>query len=331
MKKVLVTGITGFVGSHLAEYILENHKEYKVYGLCRWRSPKENLKNIINDITLLEGDLLDRDSLDKVLAGMLFDIIFHLAAQSYVQSSFKSAVSTLNTNIIGTANLLDSIKAYCNNDPLIHLASSSEVYGEVAKEDQPTTEQAPLKPASPYAVSKVGTDMLGYQYFLSYDMPIIRTRAFSHSGARRGDVFVLSAFAKQIVAIELGLKTDSIKVGNLDSSRTFCDVRDMVRAYWLVITKGKAGEVYNIGGTEETTIKYCLDRLIEISIVNHKIEVDPKLYRPSDVTSQIPCTDKFRKLTGWKPEYSLDDILLSILEYWREELKINHYKVLDVK
>ena len=342
MSRILITGVSGFVGSHLAEYILSLTGEtHKIYGLCRWRSPRDNLKNCIDDIELLEGDLLDLPSLSRVLEKSKPDIIFHLAAQSYVRTSFTSPVDTMQRNVIGTVNLLEAIRNVSNkNDwnlfnPIIHIASSSEVYGKASKENQPTNEDCPFNPASPYAVSKVAVDMLGLQYHLSYGMKTLRTRLFSHSGARRGDVFVLSAFAKQIAAIELGLQKE-IRVGNLKSKRTFIDVRDAVRAYWLLVTKTTKhhyGDVFNIGGDEEMFVSKVLRLLIDISKLPadfDRIFVDKDLFRPSDVTSQVPDSTKFIALTGWKPEYTMEDTLQSILNYWREELKINPWKVKSV-
>lgn len=336
MSRILITGTTGFVGSHLAEHILNLQEEHEVYGLCRWRSNRENLKSCINQIKLVEGDLLDFSSLIRVLGKSKPDIIFHLAAQSYVKTSFTSPIDTLQRNVIGTCNLLEAVRfrhTIGEIDPVIQIASSSEVYGEVLKEDQPTNELTPLKPVSPYAVSKVAEDMLGYQYHQSYGIKILRTRLFSHSGARRGDVFVLSAFAKQIVGIELGLLKE-MKVGNLYSSRTFMDVRDAVRAYWLLVTKVKDyGEVFNIGGDKEITIRHILKKLLELSDLGvefDRVSIDKKLIRLSDVTTQIPDSSKFRKLTGWEPLYSIDDTLYSILTYWREELKINPWKIKSI-
>lgn len=328
---ILITGASGFVGSHLIEYLLEKEPDSKIYGLCRWRSPKDNLVNVINKITLVEGDLLSLSSLITQVNKIKPDIIFHLAAQSYVLSSFLSPEQTLMTNIIGTANLLEAVR---NMEEWmmtkILIVSSSEVYGEVLKENQPTTEHAPLKPASIYAVSKVGADMLGFQYHLSYNMHIIRTRAFSHSGPRRGDRFVLSSFAKQLAAISLGLrKENKLYVGNLESARTFCDVKDMVAAYYLAVTKGDSGQVYNIGGSIEYPIKDLLNELLKLSGLKGCIDivVDPRLYRPSDVVSQRPDSTKFRNKTGWKPVHSIDNMLKDIYRYWLDELKRNPVKL----
>jgi len=322
INKVLITGITGFVGSHLADYIFENFPEVKILGLARWRSPTDNIRHILNKISLQFGDLLDPFSLKTILSEHKPDVIFHLAAQSYVTFSFLSPIATLNTNVIGTCNLLETVKELkfvSDYDPIIHICSSSEVYGQVRKEDVPIKEDVPLRPASPYAVSKVAEDMLAYQYWLSWGIKTLRTRMFTHTGPRRGDVFVVSNFAKQIAAIEAGLAPPVVKVGNLESIRTFTDVRDAVRAYWLLVTKCIPGEVYNIGGVETMKVGEMLNRLLGLSSVkNIKIEVDPNRLRPSDVTLQIPSTNKFFKETGWKPEIKFEQTIKDTLNYWRE-------------
>ncbi len=321
VEKVLITGITGFVGSHLADYILENHPAVKILGLARWRSPKDNIRHILDRITLLHGDLMDSYSLNAILSEHKPDVIFHLAAQSYVVFSFVSPITTLETNIIGTANLLEAVKELkigSGYDPVIHVCSSSEVYGQVTENEVPIKETNPLRPASPYAVSKVGEDMLAYQYWLSWGIKTIRTRMFTHTGPRRGDVFAASSFAKQIAAIEAGLAPAVVRVGNLDSIRTFLDVRDAVEAYWLLVTECTPGEVYNIGGDEIMTIGNMLDRLLKLSKTKPiTVTVDTARLRPSDVTLQIPCIDKFVRETGWKPTIFFDKTLVDLLDYWR--------------
>lgn len=327
VNKVLITGITGFVGSHLAEYILKKQKQTKVLGLLRWRSPKENITQILEKLELCYGDLADPNSLKRILKNQKPDVIFHLAAQSYVDFSFLSPISTLETNVIGTANLLEVIRDLKESDgynPIIHICSSSEVYGQVREEEIPIKEENTFRPASPYAVSKVGEDMLALQYFLSWGIKTMRTRMFTHEGPRRGEVFAPSNFAKQVAAIEAGKQKSVVSVGNLNSVRTFMDVRDAVCAYWLLVTRCTPGEVYNIGGVETMTIGDMLNKLISFSAKKKiGIKVDPKRLRPSDVTLQIPSVDKFVKETGWKPKYKFDDTLKAMLDYWRNYYKTN--------
>ena len=327
--RILITVITGFVGSHLAEYILNLKKEHEIYGLCRWRSPKDNLENIYDKIVPLEGDLMDTGSLIRQLKKARPDIIFHLAAQSYVYASFNSPIQTLWTNVIGTTNLLEAVRI-CQIDPIIHVCSSSEIYGQVDESDVPIKETCPFRPASPYGVSKVAEDMIAYQYWVSYGMRTIRTRMFSHTGPRRGDVFAMSFFAKQIAAAELRLAQPVVRVGNLKSVRTFCDVRDVVRAYWIMVNKCSPGEAYNIGGIRTMTIGEALDILLSFSKMKFRIKKDPKLIRPSDVTLQIPCIDKFKNETGWKPEIPFEKTLEDLLIYWRRELKKDPWKSVTV-
>lgn len=329
LNRVLITGITGFVGSHLAEHILNLKGGQEIYGLCRWRSPRDNIGKIFDQIIMVEGDLLDLGGLIRHLKAIKPDVIFHLAAQSYVLTSFNTPLQTLWTNVIGTANLLEAVRIL-EIDPVIHICSSSEVYGQVSEADVPIKETCPFKPASPYAVSKVGEDMVAYQYWVSYGLKTIRTRMFTHTGPRRGDVFAMSFFGKQIAAAELGLREPVINVGNLKSVRTFCDVRDAVRAYWLLVKKCPPGEVYNIGGNRTMTIGEALDIMLSYSKTRCEVKVDPKLLRPSDVTLQIPCIDKFSSETGWTPKIPLEKTLSDILDYWREELSRNPWKALTV-
>lgn len=318
--RALITGITGFVGSHLAEYLLEHQTQVEVYGTRRWRSPIDNIEAILNKIELIDCDLRDANSMIEAINNVRPDIIFHLAGQSFVPASYNAPADTIETNVVGTINLLEAVRL-AKIEPTIHICSSSEVYGQVDKEHVPITEDTPFKPASPYAVSKVAEDMLGYQYFAAYRLKTIRTRAFTHTGPRRGEVFVASAFAKQVARIEKGLQPPVIYVGNLDSIRTFLDVRDITRAYWLVVEKCIPGEVYNIGGTRTMSIGEMLDMLLALSSAKQiKVEVSKKLLRPADVTLQIPSIAKFQRQTGWKSEIPFEKTLQDLLNYWRKAL-----------
>lgn len=317
---ILITGITGMVGSHLADYVLADHPGVAVHGLVRWRSPLDNIRGILDRVTLHQGDLRDLNSLIELMRAVRPERIFHLAAQSYVDQSFKAPADTLSTNIVGTVNLMDAVRI-TGLDPVIHICSSSEVYGQVTAEEVPIRESNPLRPASPYAVSKVGEDMVAYQYFQSYGLKLIRTRMFTHTGPRRGPVFAESSFAKQIAEIEAGLKTGPVKVGNLNSIRTISDVRDAVQAYWLLLEKCTPGEVYNIGGTETMTIGELLESLKSMATRPITHEVDPARLRPSDVTLQIPDISKFQAATGWKPTISARQTLQDLLDYHRDSIR----------
>ena len=318
--KVLITGITGMVGSHLADYILNNHPDAEVSGVVRWRSPLDNIRQRLDDITLIQGELRDLSSMIQVINQVQPDRIFHLAAQSFVPISYESPGDTFTVNVIGSINLLDAVRNV-GIDPMIHMCSSAEVYGNVDESMVPITENTPFNPASPYAVSKVGQDMLGSQYHISYGMKIIRTRMFTHSGPRRGNIFAESAFAKQIAEIELGVIPGPVMVGNLESIRTYADVRDAVRAYWALLDFCSVGEVYNIGGNRTLTIGEMLEILKSFASVPIEHEVDPSLLRPSDVTLQIPGNSKFREKTGWEPEYSMEQTMEDLLNFHRERTK----------
>jgi GDP-4-dehydro-6-deoxy-D-mannose reductase len=317
---VLITGITGFAGSYLAKYLVENSSA-RVVGLKRWNSPLDNIQRVLGDIELIDCDLRDSHSIYQAVAEAAPDVVYHLAAQSYVPASFLTPAETMNTNASGTVAVFEAVRR-AGLDPIIHLCTSSEVYGEVPAEELPITESTIFRPQSPYAVSKVAQDMLGYQYHASYGMRIIRTRSFTNTGPRSKEYVVLPAFAKQIAELELGLRPDNrLHVGNLDSARTFCDIRDMVKAYRLVTEKCIPGEVYNIVGAHVCTVGEMLSGLLALSEVQPDIYTDPKLLRPSDVTRQIADGYKFNNATGWKPEIPFEQTLQDTLDYWRHEVR----------
>ena len=317
--RILITGVTGMVGSHLVDHVLANYADVEVHGLMRWRSPIDNIRHAIDRISVHLADLNDLGSLIRLLETVQPDRIFHLAAPSYVTTSFTAPVDTLRTNVIGTSNLLEAVRL-SGVEARIHICSSSEVYGQVIEGDLPIRETMPFRPASPYAVSKVGEDMIAYQYGLAFGLHILRTRMFTHTGPRRGAVFAESAFARQIARIEVGLQSEPVRVGNLDSVRTYADVRDAVRAYWLLLEKCPPGEVYNIGGTRTLTIGNILEILKSMALVPVEHVVDPDLLRPSDVTLQVPDISRFQAATGWTPEIELEQTLGDLLNYHRQSL-----------
>lgn len=317
--KVLITGISGFAGSHLAEYFLAEGK-HEIFGTIKWRSDRQNISHIQDRIHLFECDIKDAFAMKTIITEIKPEQIFHLAAQSYVSFSWRAPQETLITNIIGELNLFEAVRQV-KIDPLIHIAGSSEEYGMVVPEELPITEANALRPLSPYGVSKVTQDLLGYQYFKSYGMKIIRTRAFNHTGPRRGTVFATSNFAKQIVEIEKNKRDPVIYVGNLEAVRDFTDVRDVVRAYALTLERGDPGEVYNIASGKGIKIRDMLDMLVALSNADLKIEQDPTRLRPSDVELLIGSSEKFQKKTGWKPEIPFDKTMKDLLDYWREKIK----------
>ncbi len=318
--KVLITGITGFAGSHLIDYLLEEQKDVQIFGMVRWRSKTDNIEHILEGgIKLSECDIRDAYSVRKVVEDIKPDRIFHLAAQSFVPTSWRAPAETLTTNIIGQLNIFEAMRQIGINPP-IQIACSSEEYGYVKEDEVPIKETNPLRPLSPYAVSKVGQDLLGYQYFMSYGLHVVRTRGFNHTGPRRGSVFVCSDFAKQIAKIEKGKQKPVIHVGNLEARRDFTDVRDMVRGYWLALEKGKAGEAYNICSGKAYSIKEVLDILLDMAKVKVDIKEDPQRMRPSDVPVLLGDNSKFTKQTDWKPRIKFEDSLKDLLDYWRQRL-----------
>lgn len=328
MTSVLITGIGGMVGSHLVDFLLSN-TDWKIFGLMRWNDPLDNLEHLVDKINkkerieILYGDLNDYISLHNVINKCKPNYVFHLAAQSYPQTSFDSPIETLQTNIVGTTNLLESLKNSEYKNAIIHVCASSEVFGRVPKEKLPINEECTFHPASPYAISKVGTDLIGRYYAEAYNMTIMTTRMFTHTGPRRGDVFSESTFAKQIAMIENGLQEPKIYVGNLESLRTYADVRDAVKAYYMLVTiNPTSGEYYNIGGSYTCKISDMLNYLISKSTVNNiDIVVDPDRLRPIDADLQIPDTSKFRNHTGWEPSIPFTKTMDDLLEYWRDKIK----------
>jgi len=317
--RALITGITGFAGSHLAEYLL-NRNDVEVYGTIRWRSRTENIDAIRTRIYLLECDLTDASSVDRVIFEVRPDLIFHLAAQSFVPTSWHAPAETLMNNILSQLHIFEAVRR-AGLRPRVQIACSSEEYGLVYPTEVPITEENPLRPLSPYGVSKVAQDLLGYQYFQSYGLFIVRTRAFNHTGPRRGEVFVTSNFAKQIAEIEAGLREPVVYVGNLTAKRDFTDVRDIVRGYWLALEKGEPGEVYNICQGKTWTVKEVLETLIELAQIEVKIQVESGRFRPSDVPVLWGSCDKFHRQTGWQPEIPLQETLEDLLNYWRDRVK----------
>lgn len=335
-KKALITGVTGMVGSHLTDFLLEN-TDWDIYGVCRWRSPMDNVEHLLDRVNKKDrvffeyADLNDEISLMTVMQKVKPDYVFHLAAQSYPMTSFTAPLDTMNTNILGTSRLLEAIRSCMEADkeykPVIHVCASSEVFGKIPADKKPEegiNEECPFHPASPYAISKVGTDLLGRYYAEAFGMIVMTTRMFTHTGPRRGDVFHESTFAKQIAMIEAGLIPPVVKVGNLQSLRTYADVRDAVRAYFMLVTMNPiAGEYYNIGGSYTCEVGDTLQTLINLSTMKDeiKVETDPERLRPIDADLQIPDCRKFKAHTGWKPEITFEQTMEDLLNYWRNRIR----------
>ncbi len=342
--RVLITGITGFAGSHLAEYILAHHSDVAVYGTYRWRSRMENLEDIkragkldivegrfsdgaglrdetkIGRVTLLHCELTDAGAVEKLIGAVQPQRIYHLAAQSFVQSSFDEPASTLHINITSQLNILEAIRRH-DTKIRMHVAGSSEEYGLVHPDEVPMKETNPLRPLSPYAVSKVAQDKLAYQYFKSYGLHLVVTRGFNHTGPRRGTHFVTSTIARQIALIEAGQHEPVIYHGDLTSKRDWTDVRDMVRAYWLALERGEAGEVYNVGRGRTWAIGEMLSMQLANSTVKIRSQEDPARLRPSDVPILWADASKFQKATGWEPTIPFEQTLRDLLDYWRDRVR----------
>lgn len=329
-KRALITGVTGMVGSHMADFLLAN-TDWEIHGACRWRSPMDNLSHLMGRINsgdrlhLVDFELRDMVSLTRMVEKVQPDYVFHLAAQSYPMTSFTAPIDTLDTNILGTARLLEALRPM-GSGPVIHVCASSEVFGRVPAEKLPINEECTFHPASPYAISKVGTDLLGRYYAEAYGMTVMTTRMFTHTGPRRGDVFAESTFAKQIAMIEAGLLPPVVKTGNLKSMRTWADVRDAVRAYYLLVTVDpQPGAYYNIGGTHSCTVEDMLHTLLALSTRDDiAVETDPGRLRKIDADLQVPDTSKFCGHTGWTPEIPFAQTMRDLLEYWRDRVARGH-------
>ena len=316
MKKVLITGITGFAGSYLAEHLLSS-KKYDISGTYLLEESLSSVEHVKDKLNLIKADLSDEKSVYKIIKDTSPDMIFHLAALTSPFDSFSNPTQTLTNNISLQVNLLEAVRKYGLFNTKILIISSADIYGLVAKEDLPIDEQTPLMPTNPYSVSKIAQDFLGLTYFLTYKLKIVRVRPFNHIGPRQSPNFVVSSFAKQIAEIEKGKKQPILHVGNLETKRDFTNVKDMVRAYVLAIEKGKYGEAYNIGSGISYEISDILNKLISLSKACIKIEKDEALSRPSDNPELVCDARKFIELTGWKPQISIETTLKETLDYWR--------------
>jgi GDP-4-dehydro-6-deoxy-D-mannose reductase len=320
MKKVLITGITGFVGSHLAD-LLSEKDDVELYGLKRYHlSREDNISHLVNKVTFFDCDLLDSKEIISVIKKIKPDIIFHMASQSFVSPSWGHPILYMSANYNMTVNLFEA--CLINNiNPLIHIPGSGEEYGEIDDSELPIHEDTILRPVNPYAVTKIAQDFIAYVYFRSYGLNVIRTRAFNHEGPRRDKVFGLPMYAYQLAKIEAGLQEPVISTGVLTDRRNLTHVKDMVQAYWLAVNKCEPGELYIIGNNEEKlthTYEYLLELLISKSTVdNIEHRIDDTLIRPVQVPRLICDPSKFYNLTKWKPLYDIDQIVGETLDYWR--------------
>ncbi|MCS7286227.1 MAG: GDP-mannose 4,6-dehydratase [Anaerolineae bacterium] len=315
--RAFITGIGGFAGSHLAEFLLEN-TDWEISGLIH-RSPG-NAEHLKNRVRLERGDLGNYQSIEEILARIRPHYIFHLAAMAFVPDSWRDPWGVFENNVRGQLNVLQAV-VNIKLDSCILVVGSNEEYGIIPEEDLPVREDTPLRPNNPYGVSKVAQDFLGLQFHLSHGLYVVRVRPFNHTGPRQRPDFVIPAFAKQLAEAEAGLRPPVIKVGNLSPRRDFTDVRDVVRAYYLALTKGKPGEVYNVGSGKAYSIKEVLDMLLKMCPIEVKVEQDPALMRPSDVPVTLCDYSKLKRDTGWEPSIPLEKTLEDIMDYWRKKVK----------
>ncbi len=317
MKKVLITGISGFVGQHLAQHLL-SLSNFEIIGTYRSEKSLETLKELNGKVSLRQLDLNDADAVSSLLQDISPDQIYNLAAQASPQVSFKAPRETIINNITAELNILEALKNNDLSSSRLLTIATGEMYGIVDPMDIPIDELTPLKPVSPYSVSKIAQDYLSLQYFYAYKLDVVRVRPFNHIGPGQKEGYVVADFAKQIVEIEKQKREPIISVGNLEAKRDFTDVRDMVKAYQLALEKGVSGEVYNIGSGKSHKINDMLQQLLSYSSAKVEVKVDPSRFRPIDVPEIVCDYSKFNKVTGWNPEISFEKTLQEILDYWRD-------------
>jgi GDP-4-dehydro-6-deoxy-D-mannose reductase len=325
MTRVLITGADGFVASHLIDLLLEEEPEVEIYGTIRRLSDKRNILHVLDKIHLLEMELTDHKSVQEVINLVAPDKVFHIAAQTFVPASWSAPISTFETNVHGTLHILEALRQSPKDlkGTFVAISGSSEEYGKVYPVECPIKEEQPLRPLSPYGVSKVAADKLGYQYAQSYGMNILVTRAFNMTGPRRAEAFVDSNFAKQIVKIELNnqhVDNNVVTHGNLDSIRDFTDVRDTVRAYWLLSQRKWHGDAINVCSGAGHSMLEVLDKLSAMATKPIGRLEDPSRMRPSDVPILIGDNTKVKMYTNWQPTYSWEESLEDLLEYWRRNI-----------
>lgn len=320
--RALITGIAGFVGSHLAEYLLTGHSrpaepELEIHGVIHRHDAR--LHHLRTRLHLHRGDLRNALWVSELVQRIQPDVVLHLAAWSDVGGSWQQPWTTYELNIQCQLNLLEALARWqpaCR----VLVVSSNEVYGRVQPEDLPIDEATPFRPYTPYGVSKLTQDMMGQQYWLSHAFPVIRVRSFNHIGPSQSDDFAASAFARQIAEIEAGLRQPVVRVGNLDAERDFTDVRDVVRAYWLALNSGAPGAVYNVGSGTSHSVRWLLETLLDLAAIPIRVEVDPARLRPSDVPISVCNNGLLVATTGWQPHHQLRDTLRDVLDYWRKQV-----------
>lgn len=324
-KSILITGITGFVGSHLADYLIEHERDAKIYGAKRMNSRFRNVSHFLDKIEWIDSDVTDMSSMIDLINRTKPDEIYHLAALSWVTPSWSMPAAYMQTNAIGTINLFEAMR-YAGCKAKVLVSCTPEEFGDVPENKLPITELNEVHPINPYAASKAAQDMVCMTWFASYGIPVIRTRAFNHEGPRRDIHGANASFAYQIAKIEAGLQKPVIQVGNLEAVRNFTDVRDTAAAYAIAMKNCVPGDLYIIGSDQVYTMKECLEYLISKSTVKDiRYEVDPSRVRPTELKRFVADCSKFHKQTGWKPKISFEDTMSGVLNYWRTYLKEHMY------
>ena len=317
-KKALITGLNGFAGNHLAKVLLE--KDYVVVGVDTNIEPGGKLDyNTNENIKLVKADIRDEHKIEELLVGKDYDEVYHLAAQSSVKLSFENPVETLSINVNGTLNILETISKM-EKPPKTLVISSSEIYGQLKPDQVPVIEDSPLMPVNPYAVSKATVDLMSYQYYKAYNLPIYWARAFSHSGPGQKTVAVLSDWCFQAASIELGLRQPEIGVGNMDVTRDYTDVRDVVRAYIAILENGQPGKAYNVCSGKGYRLDDLLNIIVSFSSKKITIMPDPSRLRPVDIPILIGSPKRLMTDTGWKAETGIEQTMKDLFDYWIEYL-----------
>ena len=317
-SRVLITGATGPVGSFLADYLL-TLPEVEVHIFKRWRSDTRPIQQLFGHVTFHEGDIEDPFAVAAAVRAAAPDRVYHLAAQSYPSASWDAPITTLRTNVEGTINLLEAVRAHAPQ-ARVHIAGSSAEYGWVAPDEVPISETRRLRPASPYGVSKVTQELLGLQYHDSYGLHVVITRSFNHVGPRQGDRCSIQTFCQQMAQIEAGLQPPVLQVGNLEARRDFTHVADVARALWLLLGEGMPGTVYNLCSGTATRIGDIVDLVRAQGRVPVEIQIDPARLRPSDEPILQGDNSRLRAATGWAPQIGIEQIVAELLEYWRNQL-----------
>ncbi len=317
--RVLITGLTGPVGSFLADYLL-TIPGLELHAFKRWRSDPRPIAHLRGQVTIHEGDIEDPFAVDRAVAAAAPERVFHLAAQSYPSASWEAPIHTMRTNVEGTLNLLEAVRRHVPQ-ARVHIAGTSAQYGVVGPDEVPIREGHPMRPASPYGVSKVAAELSGLQYHDNFGLHVVVTRSFNHVGPRQGDRCSIQTFCQQAAAAEAGLQAPVLLVGNLEPRRDFTHTRDVARALWLLIERGTPGQVYNLCSGHATRIGDIVQMVVEQARVPLEVRLDPARLRPSDEPILMGDSSKLREATGWGPTITVPEIVAELLAYWRERLR----------